>query len=136
MDKNELVTTRAYEPDDRNFILSTFLRGLYYGGSVYSEMPKPLFMARYHDVAESVLNSNLLSIKISCLKDDPSVILGYSILSPDATVLHWTFVKKAWRSIGVAKSLVPPTVTTVTHLTKPGLSIMKSKGLVFDPFAN
>jgi len=135
MNKEELVSTRGYLPEDRNFILSTFLRGLYYGGSVFSDMPKALFMNSYHPIVERILDANVLAIRVSCLKDDPSVILGYSVLNQSATTLHWVFVKKAWRSIGIAKSLVPSTISTVSHLTKPGKSIIVAKGLIFNPFS-
>jgi hypothetical protein len=135
MDRNDLVTTRGFLPEDKNFIMATFLRGLYYGESYFSEMPKSIFMEKYHAIAEEAMKSNLLSIKVACLKDDPGVILGYAILNKDATVLTYVFCKKAWRGIGIAKSLVPSTVTTVTHLTKPGLAIAKRKGLTFNPFA-
>lgn len=135
MTKNDLIDTRGYLPEDRRFILATFLRGLYYGGSVFSNMPKPLFMKYYHTIGEKFLDEYAPYIRVACLKDDKDVILGYSVLNKDLTVLHWLFTKKSWRKIGIAKSLVPPTVTTVSHLTDTGLSITKQKGLIFNPFA-
>jgi hypothetical protein len=135
MNKSDLIEIRSLLPEDKNFILATFLKGLYYGDSYYSEMKKSDFMLQYRDIVEEILNYSKDSARIACLKEDPNVILGYALINQENSILHFVFVKKSWRSIGIAKSLVPETVTTVTHLTKPGLSIMKSKGLVFNPFA-
>jgi len=115
--------------------MATLLRGLYYGGSVFSDMKKQKFMSRYQVIAEQLVAKNEGSIKIACLKEDSSVILGYAIVNNDGTVLHFVFCKKPWRGIGVIKDLVPNTVTTVTHLTKTGMSILKKKQLEYDPFS-
>lgn len=134
MQKNELVTVRGYLPEDKNFILATWLRGLYYGDSVYSNMKKQAFMENYHVVAMSVLNTPQINIRVACLKEDPSVILGYAVLAATPNALHWVFVKKSWRNIGLAKDLVPKNVNVATHLTKTGLSILKKKDWQFNPF--
>lgn len=134
MQKNELVGIRDYLPGDRNFILATWLRGLYYGDSWFREIPKDIFMDNYHRALEGILASKAVSVRVACLKDDPEVILGYAIVSSGA--LHWLFVKSAWRGIGIAKSLVPSDTSTVTHLTKVGLGILKKHpGVIFNPFA-
>lgn len=133
MNKNELIKTRAYKPEDRNFILATFLRGLFYGDSWFTIIPKHIFMEHYHKVIVYLLDKSTTEIKVSCLVEDENVVLGYSITSPDT--LHWVFVKKQWRGIGIAKDLVPESIKVVTHLTKVGLSIISRKKLDFNPFA-
>ncbi len=138
MDKADLVTIRPMESGDKNFILATFLRGLYYGDSWFREVPKDIFMSVYHTVVEGVLANPKNIVQVACLKADPEVILGYSILGPNVTgaTLHWVFVKSAWRTIGIARSLIPlERVNAVTHLTKVGLSILrKHPEVVFNPF--
>lgn len=133
--KEDLVLVRDMRVSDMNFIFSTFLRGLYYGDSWFSEIPKDIFMKNYHQVIEKILNSPKVQVKVACLKDDDEVILGYSLLSKDDTKCHFVFVKNAWRKIGIAKSLVPQTVNTATHSTTLGLSLIKKKGWLFNPFA-
>lgn len=132
----ELVALREGTPGDTNFILATWLRGLYYGDTWFSEIPKHTFMTKYHQVVEGILASPSTQVRIACLKDDPEVILGYAIFGQQG-VIHWVFVKKAWRGVGIATSLVPlPLVTTVTHLTKTGLGIIKKHPTIhFNPFA-
>ncbi len=136
IDKDSLVATRDYRESDKNFIFSTWLLGLYYGDSWYSDIPKQIFMGNYHKVIEHVLNTPGIVIKVACLKDEPEVILGYSILNSDLTAMHWVFVKKAWRKIGIAKSLIPVSINTVSNLTHIGKVILKRHpALIFNPFA-
>lgn len=132
--KSDLVTSRGLLLEDKNFIMSTILKGIYYGDSAFSHMKKQTFMKKYHPILESLLIKNALNVKIACLKEDVNVILGYVILDNDPSVLHWAFCKKSWRGIGIIKDLVPSTIKSVTHLTKTGLSIVKSKSYEYDPF--
>lgn len=131
MNKSDLFLVRDGVEDDRPFIFATMLRGLFYGDSWFSEVPKAIFMQEYHGIVERLLDT--AEIRVACLKDDPEVILGYALINAPDTV-HFVFIKKAFRGIGIAKSLVPLTVTNTTHLTKAGLSIIKRKGIVFNPF--
>lgn len=132
---NDLYDVRDYSLEDKNFICATFLRGLYYGDSWFSLVPKSIFMDNYKKVIEALLSSPNVSVKIASLKEDPSVILGYSILSNDYQSIHWVFVKSVWRNKGISKSLVPTHPMQVTHLTKLGLSLLpKLNGAVFNPF--
>jgi hypothetical protein len=125
---------RAYKPEDKSFIMATFLRGLYYGDSWFSLMPKDVFMKNYTQVIEAMLLKN--AVMVACLPDDEDVILGYSIISFDFTTIHWVFVKSAFRKQGITKSLLPQYPTQVTHLTDLGRQLLpKFKECIFNPFA-
>lgn len=132
MNKNELILIRDYMIEDRNFILATFLRGLFHGDSWFSIIDKKVFMKHYHKVIEFILGKPTTKVLVACLKEDPSAILGYSIFENDK--IHWVYVKPAWRKIGLAKDLVPKNASSVTHLTKMGLSIIKNHKIEFNPF--
>lgn len=139
MNTNDLIDYRIWDPQgDKNFIYATWLRGLFYGDSWFRKIPKPIFMECYHKVLDSILSRSNLEVRIACLKDDPSVILGYSIArrGTGSLVVDWVFVKKAWRGIGIARNLVPADVTDVTHLTKDGeCAMQKLKNVpTFNPF--
>ncbi len=122
--------------DDKNFILATFLRGLYYGDSWFSLIPKDIFMSNYKHIAENIVNSPYTIIKVACLKEDPNVILGYSILSSDFQTVHWVYCKSAWRKQGIAASLLPKAPSYITHLSELGKTLMpKLNTAVFNPFA-
>lgn len=134
MNKSELVTLRAAEKEDLNFIMATWLRGMYYGESWLSGMKKQDFMKHYHSIIEITLQNPNTRVLVACLKEDPSVILGYSVLSPLSKAVHWVFVKKSWRSIGLARDLVPGDFNAATNLTKVGAAIVKKKEWAFNPF--
>jgi GNAT superfamily N-acetyltransferase len=124
---------RAARPEDLNFIRATFLKGLYHGDTWFSLIPKSIFMEHYHPVIERLIATN--DVWVACLADAPDVIIGYSIVSKDFTTIHWVFVKKGWRKMGIARSIVPRYPEAVTHLTPLGKTLMtKFENCVFNPF--
>ncbi len=130
-----LYDIRDMTKEDKNFIMATFLRGLYYGDSWFSLMPKDIFMQAYKTIIEGLIDSDKAVVQVACLKEDPNVILGYSILSADYQAIVWVFVKTAWRRRGIAKSLAPQHPTAVMHLTTLGKSLLsKYPNVVFNPF--
>lgn len=130
-----LYNIRDAQPEDKSFVLATFLRGLYYGDSWFSLIPKDIFMDNYKRVAEALVNGANNTVQIACDKEDPNIILGYSILSADFQTIHWVHVKKAWRNRGIAKSLLPARPSAVTHLNKLGQKLLvKFPDTVFNPF--
>jgi GNAT superfamily N-acetyltransferase len=136
MSENRGYEIRDMVDSDKNFIYASFLKGLYYGDSWYSEIPKPVFMHYYKQFVQSLLDSPKVTVKIACLKEDQDVILGYSILSADYLVIHWVFVKEKWRLKGIGRSLLPKYPSAVTHLSKLGRKLLiKYSTVIFNPFA-
>jgi hypothetical protein len=135
MSIENLYELRDYMPTDKAFIKATFLRGLYYGDSWFSIIPKQVFMDNYSPLIDSMLDNSSYLVKVACLKEDQDVILGYSMLSSDFMAIVWVFVKKAWREQGIARSLVPQAPNYVTHLTVIGKTLMsKLPNVQFNPF--
>jgi hypothetical protein len=131
------IVIRSPNANDANFILATWLRGLYYGCEWFHQVPKHIFMEEYHKILVALLSSPNTTTRMACLRDDQDVIVGYSVTSTGDTALHWIFVKTGWRKLCVAKRLVPNSITSVSHLTKVGLDILrKYPDLVFNPFRN
>jgi len=134
LDKRDLIEIRPAVMADKNFIMATWLRGLKYGNEWFKEIDPSAYFENYNPYLEKIITDPASTIKVACLKEDPEVILGYSVSK--GTRLDWLFVKKAWRKIGVARSLLPSEVTTVSHLTTSGLAILRAKmpKVVFNPF--
>lgn len=133
VDKKDLIEIRNMYPDDWNFILSTWLKGLRYGNDWFGLIEAGVYYTNYQKHIERILQSPTTAVKVACLKESPDVILGYSVTR--GNTLDWVFVKKNWRLIGIARSLVPDTTTHVSHLTDVGRSILKkSPGITFNPF--
>lgn len=130
---NKFFIVREYKPEDKNFVMASFLRGVYYGNPFYNMTPKDDFMNNYKHVGEALIAN--ASIKVACLPDDIDIILGYCITSKDAHTLHWCFVKSAWRKSGIAKALLSTDIHTFTHFSELGLSLKhKLNKAIFNPF--
>ena len=130
-----LYQIRDMVDTDKPFILATMLRGIYYGNSWFSKIPKDVFMDNYKNVISNILSNPKNYVKVACLPEDPDVILGYSILSPTMKRIAWVYVKNSWRKRGIGKSLLPQFPTSCLHLTALGESLMsKYPDIVFDPF--
>lgn len=130
-----LYDIRSAIESDVNFILATWLRGLYYGDSWFSSIPKHIFMQNYKKITQATLMSPNVEVRVACLKEDPNVILGYSIVTRDEKAVVWVFVKTAWRKQGIGKSLLPAAPDYVTHLTALGKSLLyKLPTAQFNPF--
>lgn len=125
------VVVRAPEPGDVNFVLSTMLKGLFYGSKFWGEVDQSAFFNNYEPFLKTLMMKS--SLRIACLEDDQDVILGWSMYS--GPTLHFMFVKKSYRKLGLAKLLFPDTITSVSHITDSGNSIRKKLNLTFNPFA-
>lgn len=115
--------------DDLLFILRTWASGLYYGNDFYKKIDKTDYFEKYPIILQNLIGRS--SVHVACLSEDPDIIVGYVVFT--SNVLHYVYVKKAWRKLGVAKSLLPKEVNVCTHLTKVGASLLP-KGWVFNPF--
>lgn len=133
----DLIAIRDYVPDDENFVFSTTLAGLYYGDSWFSKIVKARFIHHYRQILKGILSKPTTQVRVACIKDDPNEIKGFSILVNNGQALMWVFVKKDWRKKGIAKALVPDTITEVTNLTALGeILIKKYPKLTFNPFTS
>ncbi len=130
-----LYNIRIAKDTDHSFVISTMLKGLYYGESFFSKVPKNIFFNRYKMVVEALVKGGNANIRVACLPEDPDVIIAYSICSHDNNTVFYVFTKSAWRKRGIAKSLVPSKPLYVAHLTKVGESLLdKINNPKFNPF--
>lgn len=133
VNKSALVEIRDAVDADRPFIFSTWLRGLKHANDYFELIENAAYFKNQHDIIERILNDFEVVVLVACLKEDPSVVLGYCVYKNER--LDWVFVKKSWRSIGLARDLVPPGITTVSHFTKVGQSLLrKHPNVRFNPY--
>lgn len=93
-------------------------------------------------VLEDLLKRPTALLDIACLKDDPDVIIGFALAEPGEYVLHYMYVKRAFRRFGVATEILgymglELSRCTVTHVTDDLLTISKSKqypNLTYNPY--
>lgn len=134
MSNLDLLTVRLKEPSDDAFIYQTWLNGLRYGNPFYRKIEKSIYDKEYTKVISALIQYKP-TVLIACLKDQPDVIIGYSVINADR--LHWIFIKKDWRGLGISKMLVNrDEIKSFSHLTILGQTIWKEKlkHLIFNPF--
>lgn len=118
----------------RNMLFSEFLRSLRFGNEYFKLIdPEPYFQV-YHAYFSALLARPESVVKIAVLSDDDDVALGWSLSEPDK--LHYVYVKKDYRKIGIARSLVTEQFSRFSHLTRIGISLWTSKFPLskFNPF--
>lgn len=123
INKSELVSFRDAVDADRPFIFSTWLRGNKHANDYFELVDNDAYFKHHHDLIERILDDFEVTVRVACLREDPSVILAYVVYKNER--LDWVFVKKSWRSIGLARDLIPAGITTVSHVTKVGLSLLR-----------
>lgn len=129
--KTGLIHIREGVQDDWSFIYSSWRRGLFYGNKHPAGIDEAEFMRNTQEKLERIMKDSRTDIRVACLIEDPSVIVGYAVTAP--STLHWVYVKKDWRQIGLAKALVPPGTQTATHLSKLG-ERLKPSHWSYNPF--
>jgi ribosomal protein S18 acetylase RimI-like enzyme len=121
---------------DVPFIYATLLRSNYFDTEALSQVRKTIYFENYRLVVDELLLN--AEVTIACLETDHQVILGYMIHEPG--VIHYIFVKDAFRNLGIARSLVTEKLDTskpltVTHLTKSVRSLIKNNAKFnFNPY--
>lgn len=148
--KKDLITIREWTDSDKQFILTTWLKGFYFGNRLprdideadtsnrhwmqywMEDLELDNYKLHYRKVIDHILSKPNIKITVSCLLEDPGTILGYSVT--EDKILHWVFVRQDWRKIGLSKDMMPSGINTVTHLTKSGLKLKRKLNLMFDPW--
>ena len=120
-----MFTIRAARDADRNFILASWLH--HYKNS--SPFAKPILHSVYykyhHVIVERITTRPTTRIRIACLPDDDSVILGYIVIEqmPDKPCIHFAYVKPAFRGNGILTAFlsdlnINPNECCYTHRTE------------------
>lgn len=101
-----------------------------------------MFFTGHHKVVTHILAKPTTTTFIAHPKDDPNTMLGYLVCEPGAKpIVHFTFVKEAFRKMGILKRLLEaaeikePTFT-FSHWTFPvDEFIRKYPELMYSPYA-
>lgn len=134
-EEQSVLAYRLGNPDDHGIVYDTFLRGLYFGNPFYKEIAQPVFFENYKPFLKALLDKKRAALVVACLVDDPSTIVGYSLMSADLSTVHWVYVKSNWRRFGIAKKLVPKNFKYYSHYSKLGKDLLKKyPEASFNPF--
>ncbi len=88
--------------DDLSFIYSTWLESYRYDSFFGKSHRNGVFFPDYQLVLDKLLEES--RVVVACVPDSPETILGYIVFEPN--LLHYIFVKGAFRRFGIATSLL------------------------------
>lgn len=97
-------------------------------------MTPEAYYSTYHRYIIGILTRPETFVRMAVLAGADDVVLGFSVVR--GTTLDYVHVHRDQRGQGIARSLVPPDIDTISHLTKTGLTIWGSKysKWIFNPF--
>lgn len=129
-----LIEIRDAVESDWPFIIKSTLYNLYNENQFFNQIPHGIFMTNYRAFLQDLLNKS--EVKVACDKEDPDLLIGFSIMSMDYQTVHFVYVKKKWRRNGVGRMLVPAHPTYVSHLTTLGKQLLpKINNPTYNPFS-
>lgn len=116
-------------------VYSRWLRSFRFGNPRMKKMDSKEYYMKHHKFVEGLLTKPDALIRLAVLSDDHDVVLGFSASRED--VLDYVHVQVDHRRTGIAKKLVPKSITTMTHMTQLAHRIWqeKFKELKLNPFA-
>ncbi len=122
-----LWSLRPAAKEDESLIFSSWLKS-HRDSPTVSGVSNTVYYARFHDLIEAILSAPDTQVTVACSPTDPEQIFGYSVRQGD--VLHWVYVKHAFRKYGLGKVLAD---TFKIHTTRARESSV-TKDSCFDPF--
>lgn len=101
---------RPAEADDVSFVVGTWVEG-YRRGSPWAHRLRDHVFFRHHQpvIAEILSRAEVL---VACDQSDPRVIYGdvvFELETPEGPAIHWIYVKKSLRRLGVGRRLLEAT---------------------------
>ena len=127
---------RRGDADDAGFVFSYWLRDFYERSAFCKGIAKSTFMSLHHLLLERVVARSV--IWIACSADDPSLIYGF--ICVEGPVLHYLYVKRRFRGLGIATALLgiadmASGPKAFTHLTDEMVSLRKKWPLAeYNPY--
>ena len=108
-------TFRSYELTDIPFIQSSWGNSYYEGVNGHKLLEGQDFHKHHRPIREAILNKPNIAIIVCASTEDPDLIIGYIIVekpeSSDYSVLHYVYVKQAFKRQGIARELFKRSIT-------------------------
>jgi len=139
MSAHQILTFAGTDPalkQYEDYLFVTYLKSLRYGNEWFKAIDAKIYYQVHHQGFENLLKRPQALIKLAVLSDDPDIVISWALI--EGKTLHYVHTKAniEARRLGIAKSLIPNDIDTITHLTKIGLAIFKKyqKKIKFNPY--
>lgn len=94
---------RPMRPDERAFVLDSWIRSYYDGSTSYLRwISKPAFCALYDDVCRKLTRD--CQVMVEPAPGDDEIIAGWACSEQGG--LHYVYVREAYRRAGIASALI------------------------------
>lgn len=127
MTSNIPLLFRSRNADDRNFIVSSWMRSFRSGSKWAKDVSAEVYKVQHQRVIMQLL-ANSGSI-VACSPDDPNQIFGYAIYQPSAegiAIIHWLYVKEMYRKLGIGASIYREVLMAADHDLKMPCAVTHS----------
>jgi ribosomal protein S18 acetylase RimI-like enzyme len=135
------IEIRAAYLEDIPFLFATLLKSYRYASTFARKISNDVFYKYHHAFLEACLQRPGSKVMVAHPKGEPDVILGYVLTEKRAggeDVIHFSYVKKSFRQMGVARALwatLENKKYTITHYTVDADWIMKKySNLTYNPY--
>ena len=133
------ITIRDYRTEDQEFIYATLLNHYKHSSLFAKRIRNTIYFKEHQNLIKNLFDRGAIK-KICCPSNDPVIILGYLIMEGTKTdpVIHFVYVKKAFRDMGIAELLTGDldlNNTQFTHWTEDCEWITnKYPGMKYNPY--
>jgi ribosomal protein S18 acetylase RimI-like enzyme len=135
------IEVRAAYLEDVPFVFATLLRSYRHASTFARKISNDVFYKYHHMFLDACLKRPGSSVLVAYPKGEPDVILGYVLTERQADgedVIHFTYVKRSFRQMGVARALwnkLEKKKYTFTHFTVDADWIIKKfDNLTYNPY--
>lgn len=124
---------RPYVKDDIHFIQNSWANSYFKGASYNIYLSAEEFNASHRPIREAFFIQPNATAIICAAKEDPSLVIGWIALEKppkaDAIIVHYIYVKQAFKDMGIATELLNKAnkakYLLFTHLTEKVERIMR-----------
>lgn len=132
------IQLREFNPEtDRAFVLASWLKS-YKLSEFAHAIPSRVYYTWHQKIIDQILSVPTNQVTIVCDPDDSSHILGFMVNNTQTPIIHYIYVKHAFRRRGLAAylmSLMPPSENLVcTHKPKLWVKLSRQYKLSYNPY--
>lgn len=126
--------------EDVPFVFATLLRSYRHASNFARKISNEVFYKYHHMFLDTCLKRPGSRVLVAHPKGEPDVILGYLLTETQVDgleVIHYSYVKKSFRQMGVARALwakLEKKKYTITHYTADADWIVKKYDLIYNPY--
>ena len=139
MKHNDLIV-RDMTPDDTAFFFKSVLQHYKHSSPHTRGIPDHVFYDCHHYLISRLQRRPSNVVKFAALREDPTLVFGFIWADHSPETVHYIYVKKAFRRLGIARFLLEATFEGgddlyFTHFTKDaGFILERFNGFIFNPY--